>query len=129
MLAICPLTEQPSLFRKKVDDAAGDLAGEPDRQQGDQPEHRAAVGEQEKDRDHADRGAQQRAVQAGEGVDEVGRVSGLAGDPDIESGRRACCCRLPYVVDGLTQDSVVGCGRVQRDGEGGRLPVGGLGAW
>jgi hypothetical protein len=83
--------DQAGVLGQQVDDRLGD--GERDTRRDDRqdPQHRAAVGEQQDDHDHRDRAEQQRAVDALERLGRVGGETRRAGDVRVEplrAGRR-----------------------------------------
>jgi hypothetical protein len=75
---------QATVAGQQVDDRLGGREGDEHAAQGEQPQHRAAIGDQQ-DHDHDQgRDVQQGGVEAGEHVGEVGEVAGRPGHVDGE---------------------------------------------
>ena len=68
------------MLGQQVDDGLGDGERDAGREDRENPQHRAAVGQQQQNDDHGQRGVQQRAVDALEDLDLVRGTGGRAGD-------------------------------------------------
>src|SRR6185437_13351074 len=69
-----------AVLGQQVDDGLGDGERDAGRDDREDPQHRAAVGQQQQDDDYGQRGVQQRAVDAFEDLDLVRGAGGRAGD-------------------------------------------------
>ena len=110
---------QPGVAGEQVDRRVGDLdrAGEGEQRQ--QPQHRAAVGEQQQHGDHAHGHEQQRRVELVERVAGVELVAGRASQPRLQPRRQALRGQRADLPGGVRQAVVM----PQRDGEHERLAV------
>ena len=116
----------PGVLGQQVDGGGRHLEGEPDRYERDQPEDRAAVGEQEQDRDDARGCQQQRAVDTVENAGEVADEAGGAGHLDLEAVAAVTDEGADFVdrVEGAL-GFVVGGGRHRQRVDDGPAVVGG----
>ena len=106
-----------------IDGGAGDAVGQEHGNQWQQPQHRAAVGEQQQHGDDGDRDQQQGGVEVTERVGGIDHEPGGPGDLDLEPRRRVGA-DLPADVD----DCIVGgvlVAAVQRQAQQQGLAVGG----